>query len=98
MQHMSESVFGGLCLIVGTSQQVAIKGETTDIEEMVLRELARRNDFTNNLYMMLSGSRKGGFRLEGSDTDVILAQFFQSYQLSVTVSILPHTRYNLISL
>lgn len=72
MQHMSESVFGGLCLIVGTSQQVAIKGETTDIEEMVLRELARRNDFTNNLYMMLSGSRKEGFRLEGSDTDVIV--------------------------
>lgn len=42
MQHMSESLFGGLCLKVGTSQQVAIRMETTDIEEMVLRELTRR--------------------------------------------------------
>lgn len=68
---MSESVFGGLCLIVGTSQQVAIRRETTDIEEMVIRELARRNDFAD-LYMMLSGSRKEGFRLEGSDTDIMV--------------------------
>lgn len=69
--HVRVAVFGGLCLIVGTSQQVAIGRETTDIEEMVLRELARRTDFTD-FYAMLSGSRKEGFRLEGSDTDVMI--------------------------
>lgn len=35
MQHMSESAFHGLCLIVGTSQQVAIRRETADVEEML---------------------------------------------------------------
>lgn len=50
---------------------MAIRRETTDIEEMVLRELARRTDFTD-FYVMLSGSRKEGFRLEGSDTDVMI--------------------------
>ncbi|XP_052712327.1 uncharacterized protein LOC128186547 [Crassostrea angulata] len=94
IQHMSESVFGGLCLILGTSQQVAIRRETTDIEEMVLRELGRRTDFTD-FYVMLSGSRKEGFRLEGSDTDVMVwptffkviseVSLFQFYRTSDTI-------------
>lgn len=62
---MSESVFVGLCEIVGTSQQVAIRRETEDIREMVKRR-ATSND--ENI-QMLSGSKREGFRLEGSDLD-----------------------------
>nr|XP_034306416.1 uncharacterized protein LOC117682586 [Crassostrea gigas] len=61
LQHMSESVFVAMCEIVGTSQQVAIRRETTDVKEMVERRL------TNN--WMLSGSYREGFRLIGSDID-----------------------------
>ncbi|XP_052703470.1 uncharacterized protein LOC128179849 [Crassostrea angulata] len=65
MQRMSESVFVGLCEIVGTSQMVALRRETTDIKEMVERQV------TPNVWtiVMLSGSRREGFRLTGSDVD-----------------------------
>nr|XP_034314336.1 uncharacterized protein LOC117684805 [Crassostrea gigas] len=65
MQHMSESVFVGLCDIVGTSQQVAIRRETVDIKEMV----ARRVVPYDGVIEMLSGSYREGFRLKGSDLD-----------------------------
>nr|XP_034337273.1 uncharacterized protein LOC117692708 isoform X2 [Crassostrea gigas] len=67
MQHVSESMFRGLSLIVGTSQQVAIRRETNDIEEMVSRQIG-----VNGLSTMLSGSRREGFRLKGSDFDVMV--------------------------
>nr|XP_022309959.1 uncharacterized protein LOC111115494 [Crassostrea virginica] len=62
-QHLCESVFVRLCQIVGTSVQVAIRRETTEIKEMVKR---RDND---NTIKIKSGSRREGFRLEGSDYD-----------------------------
>lgn len=64
---MSKSVFGGQ--IVGTSQQVAIKRETTDIEDLVLRQIIDKNMVLN---LLLSGSRNEGFRLEGSDVDIMV--------------------------
>ncbi|XP_065936918.1 cyclic GMP-AMP synthase-like receptor 2 [Magallana gigas] len=64
-QHMSESVFVGMCGIVGTSQQVAIRRETIDVKEMVERRLARHN----GAITMMSGSYREGFRLIGSDID-----------------------------
>ncbi|XP_011414756.3 uncharacterized protein [Magallana gigas] len=67
LQHTSESVFVGLCEIVGTSQQVAIRRETQDINEMVENRLIT-ND---NLIRMMSGSRREGFRLKGSDIDTM---------------------------
>nr|XP_011414756.2 uncharacterized protein LOC105319054 [Crassostrea gigas] len=67
LQHMSESVFVGLCEIVGTSQLVAIRRETVDIHEMVLRRVIP-NDW---IIKMVSGSRREGFRLEGSDIDTM---------------------------
>lgn len=66
MQHVSESVFRELCLILGTSQQVAIRRETIAIEEVLMTEIG-----VNGLSMMLSGSRREGFRLKGSDFDVM---------------------------
>lgn len=71
MQHMSESAFHGLCLIVGTSQQVAIRRETADVEEM----LTIKTKPINRLYDMniiLSGSRREGFRFKGSDVDIMV--------------------------
>nr|XP_022305142.1 uncharacterized protein LOC111112108 isoform X1 [Crassostrea virginica] len=66
-QHLCESVFVRLCQIVGTSVQVAIRRETTDIREMVARRVADNDDVIN----MQSGSRGEGFRLEGSDYDIM---------------------------
>ncbi|XP_078340080.1 uncharacterized protein LOC111111374 [Crassostrea virginica] len=66
-QHLCESVFMRLCQIVGTSVQVAIRRETMDIAEMVERRVAD-ND---NGSVMESGSRREGFRLEGSDVDIM---------------------------
>ncbi|XP_052700095.1 uncharacterized protein LOC128177424 [Crassostrea angulata] len=65
LQHMSESMFVGLCEIVGTSQQVAIRRETIDIGEMVDRRVKRYD----GIIQMMSGSMREGFRLEGSDVD-----------------------------
>nr|XP_022307307.1 uncharacterized protein LOC111113367 [Crassostrea virginica] len=63
-QHLCESVFVRLCQIVGTSVQVAIRRETMDISEMMERRVA-----DNDVIEMSSGSRREGFRLEGSDVD-----------------------------
>ncbi|XP_052673380.1 uncharacterized protein LOC128155620 [Crassostrea angulata] len=65
MQHMSESVFQGLCLIMGTSQQVAIRREISDMKEVVRRVATTNNKST----LMFSGSLREGFRLKGSDVD-----------------------------
>ncbi|XP_052697843.1 uncharacterized protein LOC128175950 isoform X2 [Crassostrea angulata] len=67
LQHMSESVFVGLCEIVGTSQLVAIRRETVDIHEMVRRRVTPYDWFIR----MMSGSRREGFRLKGSDIDIM---------------------------
>ncbi|XP_065922209.1 uncharacterized protein [Magallana gigas] len=64
-QHLSESVFAGLCEIVGTSQLVAIRRETVDIKEMV----ERRATSDHGVIGMMSGSEREGFRLKGSDMD-----------------------------
>lgn len=66
IQHMSESVYRGLCLKIGTSHQVATRREMIDVEEMLTRLITNKN------FMMLSGSRREGFRLEGSDFDIMI--------------------------
>ncbi|XP_011418331.3 uncharacterized protein [Magallana gigas] len=65
LQHLSEAVFVRMCQIVGTSQQVAIRRETVDIREVVVRRLTSNN----GVIQMLSGSQREGFRLNGSDVD-----------------------------
>uniref|UniRef100_K1R8C1 Uncharacterized protein n=1 Tax=Magallana gigas TaxID=29159 RepID=K1R8C1_MAGGI len=64
---MSESVFVGLCEIMGTSQQVAGRREGTVIREMVIRRITP-ND---GIIQMDSGSRREGFKLKGSDMDTM---------------------------
>uniref|UniRef100_A0A8W8LIB9 Protein mab-21 n=1 Tax=Magallana gigas TaxID=29159 RepID=A0A8W8LIB9_MAGGI len=65
LEYISEAVFVGLCDIVGTSEEVAIRRETEDIMEMVRRRVMP-NDGT---VRMKSGSSREGFRLNGSDLD-----------------------------
>ncbi|XP_061165132.1 uncharacterized protein LOC133174108 [Saccostrea echinata] len=92
MRHMSESVFVGLCRIVGTSQQVAMRRDIADIREIMSQQ--RSSQFI----MILSGSKREGFRLLGSDEDRmtwsennrVIWEFSQSrhYNLSREVLIL----------
>nr|XP_022315412.1 LOW QUALITY PROTEIN: uncharacterized protein LOC111119499 [Crassostrea virginica] len=67
-QHLCESVFVGLCQIVGTSVQVAIRRQTEDISEMVERRVAE----IYAVFVMQSGSIREGFRLKGSDLDLMI--------------------------
>jgi hypothetical protein len=52
---------------VGTSQQVAMRRDVADIDDVMKNESANNN----NAIIMWSGSNREGFRLEGSDIDVM---------------------------
>ncbi|XP_062570655.1 uncharacterized protein LOC134232682 [Saccostrea cucullata] len=64
---VSESLYVGLCLSLGTSQQVAMRRDIADIIEKV-GSLVRSSDMFQR---MVSGSYKEGFRLSGSDRDTM---------------------------
>mgnify|MGYP005952026127 CR=1 FL=1 len=82
---MSESVFVGLCEIVGTSQQVAIRRETEDIREMVTKDkmgiVGGQVIFVSG---MLSGSYREGFRFRGSDIDTMI--WINNYRVIMDMS------------
>ncbi|XP_034314230.2 uncharacterized protein [Magallana gigas] len=80
LQHISETLFVVLCEIVGTSQQVALRRELQDIIEMVKRQVTPNDEVT----YMLSGSRREGFRLEGSDVDFMV--WYNSHQVIMDMS------------
>jgi hypothetical protein len=48
IQCMSESMFMGLCHIVGTSQQVAMRRVVTDIDDIVTDKSKTRNQRSND--------------------------------------------------
>ncbi|XP_052708196.1 uncharacterized protein LOC128183281 [Crassostrea angulata] len=65
VQNISESVYVGMCLKIGTPQQVASRRDIVDSKEMLIN-----NEMLNNpITVMLSGSLGEGFRLSGSDMD-----------------------------
>ncbi|XP_062572641.1 uncharacterized protein LOC134234577 [Saccostrea cucullata] len=63
--RIQESVFVGLSHIVGTSPQVAMRRDLVDIKEKVENQMKTSDGFS----VMVSGSVREGFRLEGSDVD-----------------------------
>nr|XP_022300845.1 uncharacterized protein LOC111109049 [Crassostrea virginica] len=67
VQTISESVYVGLCLKIGTSQQVAIRRDVVDINELLVHKV-RSTDY---LVRMVSGSRREGFRFKDSDRDIM---------------------------
>ncbi|XP_052684008.1 uncharacterized protein LOC128164275 [Crassostrea angulata] len=64
LQHMSESVYCGLCSKLGTSQRVAILREIQDFYDLIFKRLSSREETR-----MLSGSTREGIQIEGSDHD-----------------------------
>ncbi|XP_065928220.1 uncharacterized protein [Magallana gigas] len=65
VQKISESVYVGMCLKIGTPQQVASRRDTVDITEML-----RNNEMLKTREtVMLSGSQREGLRLSESDRD-----------------------------
>eukprot|EP00105_Crassostrea_gigas_P020288 XP_011439031.1 PREDICTED: uncharacterized protein LOC105336423 [Crassostrea gigas] len=65
VQRISESVYVGMCLKIGTQQQVTNRRDIQDIKEMLIN-----NEMLNEpTIVMLSGSHREGFRLSGSDLD-----------------------------
>ncbi|XP_062608659.1 uncharacterized protein LOC134270457, partial [Saccostrea cucullata] len=68
IQHLSESVFVGLCHKVGTSQQVTMRRELLDMDEMVKNQVIFTSEKTITI---ISGSFKEGFRLMESDIDLM---------------------------
>ncbi|XP_062620537.1 uncharacterized protein LOC134282103 isoform X2 [Saccostrea cucullata] len=64
IQHISESVFVGLCHKLGTSELVAMSRDMMDLEDMVDNLIA-----SDGISVMVSGSLREGLRLKGSDLD-----------------------------
>ncbi|XP_062590959.1 uncharacterized protein LOC134252487, partial [Saccostrea cucullata] len=65
IQHISESVFVGLCQKLGTSQLVVMRRDLVDINDIVRNQMKTLNEYSR----MVSGSQREGFRLKGSDVD-----------------------------
>ncbi|XP_062572168.1 uncharacterized protein LOC134234125 [Saccostrea cucullata] len=68
IQRMSESVFVAMCHKVGTSRLVAMRRDVMDISDTVGNQVSKREKET----VMLSGSQGEGFRMEGSDVDMMI--------------------------
>ncbi|XP_078320184.1 uncharacterized protein LOC144617557 [Crassostrea virginica] len=62
---ISEVVYVGLCLKIGTSQQVTWRRQVVDIREFLSNEGER----SENTAKMKTGSQREGFRLDESDVD-----------------------------
>nr|XP_022310088.1 uncharacterized protein LOC111115592 [Crassostrea virginica] len=74
LQKLSESVYVGLCLKLGTPQEVAIRREVNDTAELV--DTKGKSRKPNNI-TMLGGSRGEGFRFKDSDLDIMLWSSFE---------------------
>lgn len=78
VKNISESVYVGLCDKVGTPQEVAFRREITDVCDLFLNKAFKKlgdTVYPNGLNVhkfMITGSRREGFRLNGSDIDFML--------------------------
>nr|XP_022298636.1 uncharacterized protein LOC111107644 [Crassostrea virginica] len=93
LQTVSESVYVGLCLKIGTPQQVAIRREVVDINELLERKVKRSDQSVR----MVSGSRREGFTLKDSDHDFMFWSNYNQVLWDFSQSTLYNThRYTLI--
>nr|XP_034326915.1 uncharacterized protein LOC117689505 [Crassostrea gigas]XP_034326916.1 uncharacterized protein LOC117689505 [Crassostrea gigas] len=67
VQTMSESVYVGMCIKIGTPQQVASRRDIWDIRELLRNQHGVERS-------MRSGSRREGFRFHDSDVDTMYWQ------------------------
>lgn len=77
VKNISESVYVGLCHKLGTPQEVAFRREISDVCDLFenqvikrLRDIVYPSDL-NVHKVMVSGSHREGFRLNGSDIDIM---------------------------
>ncbi|XP_052708195.1 uncharacterized protein LOC128183280 [Crassostrea angulata] len=68
VQRISESVYVGICLKIGTPQQVTYRRDIQDIADMLNNNEMLKTPIT----LMISGSNREGFRMSGSDMDIML--------------------------
>ena len=68
LQNVSESVYVGLCLKIGTPQQVAIRRDGVDIIDLLSQTVTRSDQGVS----IVSGSRREGFRFKDSDVDYMI--------------------------
>nr|XP_022298633.1 uncharacterized protein LOC111107641 [Crassostrea virginica] len=93
VQTISESVYVGLCLKLGTPQQVAIRRDVVDIVELIKHKVAS----TDYLVKMVSGSKREGFRFKDSDFDFMFWSNYNQVLWDFSQSTLYNThRYTLI--
>ena len=98
LKKLSESVFAGLCLRLGTSQQVNARRDIVDVKDLVTTQMTRKHPDDYYVFM-LSGSNKEGFRFLNADVDFmrwpnnhrVLWDFSQThlYNIRQQVMILP---------
>nr|XP_022326178.1 uncharacterized protein LOC111126075 isoform X2 [Crassostrea virginica] len=69
LQTLSESVYVGLCLKIGTPPQVAIRRDTMDIAEILGQAFLKT--YPDTRIIMISGSLREGFRFHDSDMDTM---------------------------
>ena len=75
LKKLSESVYVGLCLKLGTPQEVAIRREVNDNKELVKTKVdSRKHD---ELIEMLSGSEGEGFSFQDSHRDLMYWNKFE---------------------
>ncbi|XP_062600904.1 uncharacterized protein LOC134262520 [Saccostrea cucullata] len=67
IQNISELVFVRLCHKLGTSQLVAMRRDVVDVRDMLINHVKT----SDNRAVMFSGSHREGFRLKGSDADLM---------------------------
>nr|XP_022346229.1 uncharacterized protein LOC111138507 [Crassostrea virginica] len=67
LQTISESVYVGLCLKIGTPQLVAIRRDVVDIRELLAHKVLKNDQ----VLFMASGSQREGFRFQDSDIDMM---------------------------
>ena len=68
LQILSESVYVGLCLKIGTPQQVSFRRETADVKEFFENQITR----IDHSVTRKGGSQREGFQLEDSDEDYLI--------------------------
>ncbi|XP_062578692.1 uncharacterized protein LOC134240632 [Saccostrea cucullata] len=71
IHHLSESVFVGLCYEVGSSQDVNMRREMMDFREMMINQVIMKTREEDMDMEMTSGSYREGFRIKGSDVDLM---------------------------
>nr|XP_022340884.1 uncharacterized protein LOC111135261 [Crassostrea virginica]XP_022340885.1 uncharacterized protein LOC111135261 [Crassostrea virginica] len=88
LQILSESVYVGLCLKIGTPQQVSFRRETADVKESFENQIPR----IDHSVTRKGGSQREGFQLDDSDVDYLIwsddQQVFWDYSQMIGKNIL----------